>query len=103
MLTAIINNAEKFSPETAEITIKLQAQGKQLNISIIDHGEGIEKRDLPYIFEEFYKGSNHQKEGMGVGLLLAKHIIGYHKGTISVKTKVKKGTTIEVRLPKITI
>lgn len=100
MFTALISNAVKFSPENTTVTIEVRSNAKQLSTLIIDKGEGIESRDLPYIFDEFYKGSNHQKEGMGVGLLLAKHIIAYHKGSITVKSKVKKGTTIEVKLPK---
>jgi K+-sensing histidine kinase KdpD len=100
MFSALLNNADKFSPKQTPIEVKVEDTKKQLCISIKDQGEGIARQDLNKVFGGFYK-SDKQTEGLGVGLLLAKHIIQYHHGTIELKSKPKKGTTVQVRLPKI--
>lgn len=100
MFTALLNNADKFSPKRTPIEVKVEDTKKLLSVSIKDQGEGIARQDLNKVFDGFYKSDN-QTEGLGVGLLLAKHIIQYHHGTIELKSKPKKGTTVQVRLPKI--
>lgn len=100
MFTALLDNADKFSPKQMPIEVKVEDTKKQLCISIKDQGDGIARQDLNKVFDGFYK-SDKQTEGLGVGLLLAKHIIQYHHGTIELKSKPKKGTTVQVRLPKL--
>jgi K+-sensing histidine kinase KdpD len=103
MLAALISNAVKFSPPHTPITIFIRQNKTHIFIQIIDEGSGIKRQDLGRIFEGFYKGAHSEKEGMGVGLLLARHIIQYHHGAIEVRSKENKGTTVEVKLPKIKI
>ena len=77
----------------------MNATPTQITVSI-----GFSNRFSLEAIDEFYKGENSKhKEGMGVGLLLAKHIIAYHKGSIRVKSKVDKGTVIEVTIPRVNI
>lgn len=104
VVSNLISNALKFSPEKSEISILLTANKNMIMLQVIDHGEGIDPSDLPKIFEEFYKGANslrEQKEGLGIGLILAKHIVAAHKGTIELRSEKKKGTIVEVNLPRI--
>lgn len=102
MVTGLLNNAIKFSKDRTEIKITLDIDNEMIIMKIIDKGEGISKDDLPYIFDEFYKGDvDAPRQGMGVGLLLAKYIVTYHKGTISVQTAAGEGTTLEVKLPRV--
>lgn len=100
----LINNACKFSPKGAKIVISLTAQKNMLTIQVVDNGEGIDSADLPKLFQEFYKGANslrEQREGLGMGLILSKHIVAAHKGKIDIRSEEKKGTVVEVKLPRV--
>ena len=59
----------------------------------------MDRRDIMKVFEGFYKAESHVKEGIGVGLMLAKHIIKYHRGTIEIFSEKKKGTIVQITLP----
>ncbi len=100
VVTALLENAIKFSPRESLITIELSIKNQTIIMRVSDKGSGIAREDLTKIFEGFYKGANNHKAGMGVGLLLAKHIINYHKGSLSVQSELQKGTVVEVRLPQ---
>lgn len=99
-ITNLLHNSIKFSPPNPEITIVLSHDGSFYKIAVIDRGKGIPKRDLPHVFEGFYKGRDHTREGMGLGLFLTENIVQRHKGFISIDSKVGKGTTAEIRLPE---
>jgi signal transduction histidine kinase len=95
----LINNSAKFSPSNSQIKILLSYQDPYFKIAVRDQGRGIPKRDLPHVFEGFYKGKNSTKGGMGLGLFLAEHIVQRHKGFIAITSRVGKGTTAEINLP----
>ncbi len=103
VLINIVNNAVKFSPAKKEIEVGVKSKSPCIIVSVKDHGKGISKQDLPKIFEGFYKGKNHYKGGMGVGLYLAKDIIDRHHGLIKVKSRLNQGTTVEISLPRAEI
>lgn len=97
----LLGNASKFSLEDTEINIFLKEKQSQLVLGIQDYGKGIAKKDLPMVFESFYKGKDTFKEGMGLGLFLTKKIIEQHHGSVRINSKEGKGTLVEVSLPKI--
>ena len=66
-------------------------------IEIKDYGVGIEKDDLPHIFERFYKGKNSSSESVGIGLALAKSIIESNNGYVSVESEVNEGTVFAIK------
>jgi K+-sensing histidine kinase KdpD len=100
MISAFVGNAIKFSKPTSKITITLAYTNRNLVIKIIDEGKGIPQQDLENIFAGFYKTKHSkEKEGMGIGLLLAKHIVQLHKGKINIISEENKGTTVQVDLP----
>jgi len=103
MVTALIENAIKFSPPYSKIKILIDKNERFIIMKIKDEGDGIPKKELKRIFQGFYKISKEEKGGMGVGLLLAQHIIKNHRGKIAITSREKQGTTIEVKLPKISI
>jgi signal transduction histidine kinase len=73
-----------------------------LNIKVADTGVGIDKEDLPHIFDEFYRVPGPQTRytpGTGLGLSIVKKIVESHFGRIEVSSKVDKGTTFTVKLP----
>lgn len=94
MLMIILDNAIKFSPPDAEVSLIL----KEKVISVIDRGEGIEAHNLPYIFERFYKSrSEHNKTGTGLGLAIAKQIADRHDIDITVESEAKVRTEFKLK------
>ena len=74
-----------------------------IRIEIEDNGKGIAQKDLPKIFERFYRiDKSHSKKsgGTGLGLSIVKHAVKYHHGTIAVESEPGKGTSITVTLKK---
>ena len=66
-------------------------------IIIRDNGSGIDKEDLPHIFERFYKGKNSSNESCGIGLSLAKSIIEKSNGDINVESEAGKGSVFTIK------
>lgn len=100
-LVIILDNAVKYSNRNTTIQITTEKTNQQVFIHVVDKGIGISTKDLPHIFERFYRAdkSRSQAEGFGLGLSIAKDIIEQHEGTISVTSTVKKGTTFIITLP----
>lgn len=101
LLVNLLDNAAKFSAPDSEISLGLDSKNKYFCLIVSDQGRGIAKRDLPGIFEKFHKGSDHTKEGIGLGLFLARIITSEHRGEIEIESEVNKGTEVRVLLPKI--
>ncbi|MCL5784868.1 MAG: GAF domain-containing sensor histidine kinase [Patescibacteria group bacterium] len=97
----LLDNAAKFSPLDKSIVISLKHKSGYVICQVKDQGKGISKKDLPRVCQMFYRGGNHSGEGMGVGLFLAKNIVAQHRGIINIRSKENKGTTVEVKLPKL--
>ncbi|SDL49302.1 hybrid sensor histidine kinase/response regulator transcription factor [Kriegella aquimaris] len=98
----ILSNAFKYTGENDVIAITYESNDKDLIVSVSDTGRGIDKADLPHIFERFYQ--SHKKEnahtsGSGIGLAFSKRLVEMHYGYITVESMPNKGTTIFVRLP----
>lgn len=91
-LTNILKNAIEYSKEFMKINIGYEENNAYTEIVIKDFGKGIEKEDLPHIFERFYKGKNASSESVGIGLALAKMIIEKDGGTISVTSDFNETT-----------
>ncbi len=98
MLISILDNAAKFSSPESVISFEVKEKNYYYYISIKDKGSGITQESLKKIFESFYKGEIH-KEGIGVGLYLAKSIVDKHHGTIKISSKKNKGTNVLIKLP----
>ncbi|QDO95186.1 response regulator [Formosa sediminum] len=98
----LLSNAFKYTPVEGRICIKttLDTKAEYINISIIDSGYGISKKEYNDIFKLFYR-SKHTvfSKGMGIGLAFVKELVSLHKGEIHVKSKLNKGTTFTVSLP----
>lgn len=101
VVTNVLDNAAKFSAPNTGVVIILKAKTPCLIIQIQDNGEGIPKKDLPWVFEGFYKGGQSFQKGMGLGLYLAKIIIEEHHGSIHLHSRVNKGTLVEIQLPRV--
>ena len=85
VLDNILNNAIKYSPDGGKITVSMKTTETQLIISISDEGLGIPKKDLPLIFDRFYRtdvSRNSSKGGSGIGLSIVKKILEDHGGKV---------------------
>lgn len=98
----ILNNAIKYSPDGGKIKVGMKTTDAQLIISISDEGLGIPKKNLPRIFDRFYrvdKARSRAQGGTGLGLAIAKEIVKQHKGFIWAKSEYGKGSTFTIVLP----
>lgn len=98
-LINILKNAMEHTLENGNINIVCSDNPLYTMISISDDGCGISKKDLPHVFERFYKGMSN-KESIGIGLNMSKKIIESENGNISVKSKENEGTTFIIKLFK---
>ena len=90
MIMIILDNAVKFSPENEKVFVDFE-KGK---LTIKDNGEGIEKSDLPYIFDRFYKSKyENNKKGTGLGLSISKQIAARHGMNIKAESTLGEGTS----------
>lgn len=102
MLTNLLDNANKYSPESPEITVRTRNEGLFYVIEIIDNGIGMEHENKKKIFEKFFReetGNVHNVKGQGLGLSYVKKIVELHKGQIFVESNKGKGSTFIVKFP----
>jgi two-component system sensor histidine kinase ResE len=105
VFTNLIDNAIRHSENNSYVYISVENNTDKLIVAIKDSGSGIPEEDIPFVFERFYKADksrerNTKKKGTGLGLAIAKNIIEAHNGTISVKSKLEKGTTFGFEIPR---
>lgn len=101
-MRVFIDNSLKYTPKGGTIKINNFKKGNELILQIEDSGIGISKEDLPYIFDRFYrcdKSRTKESGGNGLGLSIAKWIIGRHNGGIEVESALDIGTKITIHLP----
>ncbi len=100
----LFDNAIKYSKDCPTITIKTKTIKKRIAISIADNGIGIAKENQNKIFENFYRvstGNLHDVKGFGIGLSYVKTIVANHKGTITMKSELGKGSTFTLTFPTV--
>jgi len=86
------------------IQVRCYQAENSVNISVMDDGIGIDKSEIPLIFDKFYRCScdmNMKKTGTGLGLTLVKHIMDAHQGRIDVKSQLGIGSTFTLVLPRM--
>jgi signal transduction histidine kinase/DNA-binding response OmpR family regulator len=101
-LNNLVDNAIKYTPERGIIFISVEADKHQAVIRVKDNGCGIQAKDLPFIFDRFYRAAtpeNKQVEGSGLGLAIVKPIVEMHGGTIDVKSEYGKGSCFSISFP----
>ena len=101
LLATVLDNAVKYSTDPV-VGIRVFNKDNEVTIEIEDNGCGIAKEHLGHIFEKFYRvptGDVHTVRGYGLGLYYAKQVVELHKGTISIRSRVGKGTTVTIKLP----
>lgn len=96
-ITNIIKNAIEHSDEKGIIEINTSSNDLYVEVDIIDHGEGMNKKDIKHIFDRFYRSENAHKDSIGIGLSLSKSIIERDNGKISVSSTINKGSKFSIR------
>ena len=102
-LLNLMENGVKYSRDAPKLVIQHRADTKEHKISIKDHGIGIPKENIPYIFDRFYsvnKALSRKLGGAGLGLSIVKKIIDKHQGSIVVESCLNEGTVFTVSLPR---
>lgn len=100
VLSNLLNNAAKYSPESNLIEVNIRKKGTQVQVSVKDHGIGIDEENLPKVFERFYRVEDKRNyaQGLGIGLYLCKEIIERHDGKIYVHSELDKGSEFTFEL-----
>jgi signal transduction histidine kinase len=102
----LLSNAIKYSTTQPKISISVKRHSSSAVITIADNGIGIPQNEQKKIFEKFYRvrqdSALKQASGLGIGLAVVKYIVDQHKGTISLTSKVNKGSTFTITLPLFT-
>ena len=93
----LIQNSLDHTAAGGMITLKAEKDGRAVKISVADTGSGIAKKDLPYVFDRFYKSAGSR--GAGLGLSIVRQIAVEHGGTASVNSEPGAGTTVAIKIP----
>lgn len=98
----LLQNAVKYADEDTEIRVRIGRADGQITVSVEDTGMPVPKSEWGNIFEKFYRGNNHgDKDGSGLGLVVARHIVERHAGKIWVESDEVKSTRFYVQIPEI--
>ncbi len=103
MLFNLVENAIKYSDRGRKVEVHTRQNGRFVNVLVKDEGVGIDKKDIPYIFDRFYrvdKSRSREAGGTGLGLSICKWIAEAHGGKITVESTLGKGSCFTVWLPK---
>jgi len=102
LLANLLDNALRYTGEGRTVTVSTRAEEGHVILQISDQGPGIQPKDLPHVFDRFFRSDmarSMEPGGTGLGLAITKKIVDLHGGTISVESVVDRGSTFTVRLP----
>jgi two-component system OmpR family sensor kinase/two-component system sensor histidine kinase BaeS len=105
VLTNLLGNALRYTPENGRVDVQLRAEARSVLITVTDTGPGISADDLPHIFDRFYRADKSRSRdprnggGSGLGLAIARSIVAAHGGRIWAESKTGQGTTLAFTLP----
>ena len=98
VLTNLIENAIKFTPDGGKVTVEAKQRGNKILVQVRDRGMGIAKKDIPKLFTKFFQ-ANHTRPGAGLGLSICKILVEAHGGKIRCESELGKGSTFSFTLP----
>jgi len=103
ILDNLVDNAVKYTPSGGRIQVSAFCEDRHVCLEVRDDGIGIPERDLPRIFERFYrvdKARSRELGGTGLGLSIVKHLVQAMNGTITASSQLQQGSTFSIRLPR---
>jgi signal transduction histidine kinase len=99
-ISNLVDNAIKYSPAGEQVQLILDMRDGSVMIKVQDHGEGIPAKDIPHIFDKFYRVRGREtKGGAGLGLTLVRSIAEAHSGWVWVESEQQMGSTFTMQLP----
>jgi signal transduction histidine kinase len=98
ILSNLLGNAIKFTPEQGTVTLRTKTSERHVEFIVCDTGPGIPNEQLPHIFEQYWQG-NKRKGGAGLGLFIVKGLVEAHNGRIWIQTTLGKGTEMHFTIP----
>jgi signal transduction histidine kinase len=105
VLTHLVANAVKYSPDGGDVTVRVSSAGDLVRIEVADHGIGIDPVDVEHVFDRFTQADMSDTRsfgGIGVGLYLARQTIEAHRGRLEVTSAPGEGSSFAVLLPAAT-
>ena len=102
-LVNILKNCVEHTGEGGFVRVECRDNPIFTEITIVDNGEGIDKADLPHIFQRFYRGKQPGEDSVGIGLAMAQAVITRQGGTVSVASQKGKGTCFTIRFYKMVV
>ncbi|MDP5071059.1 MAG: sensor histidine kinase [Congregibacter sp.] len=101
VLENLIDNALKHTPQGGTIYVRVSQDDSQVRVEVVDTGNGISAKDIPHIFERFYKPDSETPTlGNGLGLAIVKRIVELHRSTIAVRSENNQGAEFSFWLPQ---
>ena len=102
VLENLMRNAIKFTPDGGTVTLSISDRAQSIAVAVSDTGTGIPDKDIPRIFDRFYRavsGEEARSDSSGLGLAIVKRILDLHDSRITVESKLDHGTKFEFELP----
>ena len=104
IMNNLITNSYKYLKAKGKVTVALKNEKGNIVIKVIDNGIGIPEKDIPYVFERFYRSDSSRSKntgGSGIGLTIVKSFVQAHGGRVYLESETDKGTIVTVELPKV--
>ena len=100
VFTNLLSNAVKYAPDAPDISMTARAEDDHVAISVQDHGIGVDEKDLPKLFDRYFRAETSTGiPGTGIGLNVVNMLVQMHDGSVSAESKPGEGSTFTVRLP----
>ena len=103
VISNLMSNASKYSPESTEIVVTMSADDDNVYVSVQDHGIGISEEDQKQLFTSFFRADNEETRsapGTGLGLVIVRGIVEMHRGKIWIESEWEKGTTAHIQFSR---
>jgi signal transduction histidine kinase len=102
LIRNLVDNAIRYTGSGGSVTVEVRADPEWVHLRVVDTGLGIPQRDLPRVFERFYRvdrARSRETGGTGLGLAIVRHVAENHGGSVGVESELGRGTVFDVRLP----
>ena len=97
LFSNVVGNAVKFTPEGGTVVLRAEPDHAMVRFAVADDGPGIATEELPYVFDRYYQARRRNRDGIGLGLSIARGIVEAHGGRIWVESPAQRGTQQEAQ------
>lgn len=102
----LLRNALNHTPRGGRVSLNVSGRASEVQLTVTDTGRGVAKKDLPFVFEPFYRGNEDAREpgeeqGLGLGLSIVKEVVTLHRGKVGINSVPGQGTQVYLTFPKV--